>query len=58
MLVRIPLSVQSGKWDVANDGTLKLDFGGKTQEGKIAFENGDLVLTNAGGKQVYRKAEQ
>ncbi|MEO8726186.1 MAG: hypothetical protein ABI383_08685 [Acidobacteriaceae bacterium] len=58
LYVRIPLSQQSGRWDLASDGTLRLEFGGKAQESKISFdEEGNLVLTRADGREVYRKAE-
>lgn len=59
LYVRIPLSQQSGKWDLASDGTLHLEFGGKAQESKVSFDNDgeDLVLTRPDGREVYHRAE-
>ena len=57
LFVRIPLSRQTGRWDLASDGTLRLEFEGKEQESKVSFEDDDLALIHTGGKEIYHKAE-
>jgi hypothetical protein len=57
LFVRIPLSIQKGTWDLASDGTLRLEFSGNTRDSKISFVNGDLVLTTASGNETYHRSE-
>ncbi|GAC1645599.1 MAG: hypothetical protein NVS9B15_03240 [Acidobacteriaceae bacterium] len=51
LLVRIPLSVEAGKWRVTQPGTLHLEFGGKARDAKVEFEGEDLVLVNPDGSR-------
>lgn len=58
LYVRIPLSQQGGKWNLASDGTLRLEFDGKAQESKVSFDDDEnLVLVRTDGREVYHKAE-
>jgi hypothetical protein len=57
LFVRIPLSMQKGTWDLASDGTLRLEFSGNTRDSKISFVNGDLVLTTASGNETYHRSQ-
>ncbi len=58
LFVRIPLSVEQGRWDISPQGKLEMQFGAKRRQSTVEFDEDEMVLKNPGGtEEIYRPAD-